>query len=580
MSTARSLRATWLALRRSGPRRSLYRLRRRFRLRLVDPLLASRLYPLPVLSERSLSPGTVDQLQLLKRLVVLRQAAPMAECWDQTTGALSLLNQPRFPLVPPVDWAARPMADPLWAFHLHGWEWAWPWLDDTTSWPTLLALWRDWVACVPIGRGLAWEPHPTSRRLVVWSAAWHLAGGDHGLAGAVAQHAAYVADHLERDLDNNHLVANAKALAWVGLLFPGLPQAQRWRDRGLGVLWDALRDQVRGDGGHVENSTSYHLAVWLDWLETALLCRASGQAVPPAIWDTLARMGDFVVALLRPDGRLPLLNDSIQDEPVPVCSVLALAAEALGRPDWVVPAGNSRALPDSGYVVFHSGASPEDTYLVFDVGNLGPAHCPGHGHADALSIELWSQGEALVLDPGTYQYAAGPWRDYFRGAAAHSTAVVDGLDQSCFVGPFRVAEMAHGRLVSSRLDGPEPEAVGEHDGYTRLPNPVTHRRRVRMFDSGHIAIEDTFSGAELHKIALYFHLAPCEVVVSEPGVVCATYPGGTRVWFHLDSPIPAELSIQEGWISQTWYRRQPSPVLVYTKIDQLPSTITTHIHIR
>ena len=27
---------------------------------------------------------------------------------------------------------------------------------------------------MPIGRGLAWEPYPTSRRLVVWCAAWHL----------------------------------------------------------------------------------------------------------------------------------------------------------------------------------------------------------------------------------------------------------------------------------------------------------------------------------------------------------------------------------------------------------------------
>jgi uncharacterized heparinase superfamily protein len=454
---------------------------------------------------------------------------------------------------------------------------------DEKSQETLLQLWHDWIAHVPVGQSLAWEPYPVSRRLMVWSAAWHLLDGDRKQAGSIAQHAAYLMDHLEKDLDNNHLIANAKALAWVGLFFPTMDEARRWRDTGLDLLWRALKAQVRADGGHVENSTSYHLAVWLDGLETALLCQASDEDVPEETWETLEHMGDYALALRRPDGRLPMLNDSVKDEPLPAQAIFKLAAGAFERPDFAWAAGDedvpapelaSQALSDSGYVVMRS----EDTYLLFDAGDPGPAHCPGHGHADALSIELWAREEPLILDPGTYQYPAGRWRDYFRGTSSHSTATVDGLDQSVFVGPFRVADMARSRIVSVDLAGAEPEVIGEHDGYTRLADPVIHRRRVRLGHHDRLEIEDTFSGNERHKVILRFHLASCNVERQDAHTAQAIYPGGVKLGFRLEGP-KGTLEIQEGWISRTWYCKEPSPVLAYTFETALPARVVTQITI-
>lgn len=584
-SSAR-LRVTYQAARRAGLRRCLYRLERVIRLRALNPRLGSILYPLP-------QPGPVPvagerQRAVLERLVELRRASPSAGAWDRRNGTLSLLNQSPVSLRAPVDWDARPVDDPLWAFRLHGWAWAWPALRDRDSRDPFLSLCHDWIDRVPVGQGLGWQPYPTSRRLVVWSAAWHLLGGDETMAAAIAQQAAYLADHLERDLDNNHLVANAKALAWVGLLFSDLERAKRWRELGLSLLWETLDAQVRADGGHVENATSYHLAVWLDGLETAVLCRASGEPVPDAAWGTLERMGDFALALRRPDGRLPLLGDSIEDEPLPASALFGLAAEAFDRPDFAWAAGDagapepefrSRALHDTGYVVLRSVWGPEDTFLVFDAGELGPSHCPGHGHADTLSIELWGRGEPLILDPGTYQYPAGRWRDGFRGTAAHTTAMVDGLDQSTFAGPFRVADLAHGQLLSADLDGSELVAVGQHDGYTRLDDPVVHRRRLCLRDRDHLTITDTFSGTEWHRIDLRFHLAPCDVELIDQQTAKATYPGGTQLLLKIDGP-PGTLSIEEGWISRTWYRKQPSPVLAFCFETQLPATVVTQLQIR
>ncbi|MEZ4662519.1 MAG: heparinase II/III family protein [Caldilineaceae bacterium] len=330
------------------------------RLRIVDPYWGARLYPRPVLNGDKPARLTEDQRALLLRLAVMRADSHVGAQWDQVDDTVCLLNQASFPLQPPVNWQARPVPDLLWAFQLHGWDWAWPALCDEEGRHSLLALWQDWLDQIPIGRGVAWEPYPTSRRLIVWSAAWHFVGRDPNLAAAIGQQAAFLADHLERDLDNNHLVANAKALAWVGLLLPNLSNASKWRKAGLAYLWQTLESQVRNDGSHCENSTGYHMAVWLDGLETALLAGASGEWVPETAWQTLEKMGDFALALRRPDGRLPMLNDAVEDEPAPAASLFALAADAFDRSDLAWAAGHPDAKPpqqqsvafaDAGYVI-------------------------------------------------------------------------------------------------------------------------------------------------------------------------------------------------------------------------------------
>ncbi|MBV7331693.1 hypothetical protein KFU94_26380 [Chloroflexi bacterium TSY] len=261
------LRTAWLTAQRAGLQRILYRVRRRLRLRIINPLFAEQLYPLSQqlysLDQPTHAPKDQDcraaQRSLLAQLVDLRHEEQ----------ALRLLNQPPWSLQAPINWhAPAPISEPLWTFQLHGWEWAWPHLtfgQADLGWKkSFQDLWRSWSAQMTIGRGAAWEPYPTSRRLICWAAAWYLLDGGPDWAVQIDRQTAYLVDHLERDLDNNHLIANGKALAWVGLLLPRLPHARQYQQLGLDCLWDALRMQVRADGGHVENSTSYHMSVWLD----------------------------------------------------------------------------------------------------------------------------------------------------------------------------------------------------------------------------------------------------------------------------------------------------------------------------
>ena len=177
-------------------------------------------------------------------------------------------------------------------------------------------------------------------------------------------------------------------------------------------------------------------------------------------------MLEFVMHVTRPDGSIPLLGDDDggralaldQKDYRSYLDGICLGALLFGRPDfkrqagafreeafWLfgreawrayealgtaVPSGDSHSFPTAGYFVQRSGWDKDDSHLVFDCGGLG-LPTGGHGHADALSLVLYSGGREMLVDPGTAVYNAAPeWRSYFRSSRAHNTVVVDGQEQS------------------------------------------------------------------------------------------------------------------------------------------------------
>ncbi len=60
----------------------------------------------------------------------------------------------------------------------------------------------------------------------------------------------------------------------------------------------------------------------------------------------------------------------------------------------------------------------------------GPDYLPGHAHADTLSFELSLFGQRVIVNSGTSVFGIGEQRQLERGAAAHSTVVVDGENSS------------------------------------------------------------------------------------------------------------------------------------------------------
>src|SRR5262249_5707215 len=141
----------------------------------------------------------------------------------------------------------------------------------------------------------------------------------------------------------------------------------------------------------------------------------------------------------------------------------------------------SRAFKTGGYFVMRDGWERESSFALMDCGRHGSEAGPGHAHSDALAIELAIRGVTWLVDPGAYIYGSDvEARDWFRSTSAHSTATVDGEDQSAPLAPFTWKTSANCSLGEFKDLGDCVVFEGSHDGYRRLSDPVTHARSVLM----------------------------------------------------------------------------------------------------
>jgi hypothetical protein len=338
------------------------------------------------------------------------------------------------------------------------------------------ALLERWLASYPPRRGDAWHPYVVSTRIGNWLAALTLAPelATASLAESLRLQASYLARNVEDDILGNHVVRNAKALVLAGAALGD----ERLLGRGRAVLERELPEQVLADGGHYERSPAYHRLVLRDLLEVAAWAD---------VGEAAAAMRGFAAASSRPDGAPWLFNDGGLD-----------IAPSL---DLDPPLQGIDVREASGYVFVRGPRLA----LAFDCGPPSPAFLPAHAHADALSFQLWLDGRAVVVDPGTSTYEPGPARDRERGTEAHATVAVDG-DQFRLWGAFR-----SGPLPAVRLLAADAQALA---GEALLPSGHRIRRTIHLGDA-HLEVEDEVTGPGEPAVTSSLPLAPgVEVTVS------------------------------------------------------------------
>ena len=285
-----------------------------------------------------------------------------------------------------------------------------PWLAEA------LLLVERWSAACPPTSGDGWEPYPVARRVLAWAEAMALAPGlRDALAPRLLPQLRFVAAHLEWHLLGNHLLCDAAALV-AGAA--ALEETSALAALGARVLVNELARQVLPDGGFAERAALYHALVARDALLALVLARQRG--MPLRIEEPAARMLRWLGQVRRSGGLLPCLNDS-----TPGAAVVAQEALALGLRLELLDAADVAAdlqLPDTGWTLVREGRHE----LLFEHGPIGPGEQPGHGHADALSFELFWNGAEIITDSGVSTYERCALREYERSARAHATVTVDG----------------------------------------------------------------------------------------------------------------------------------------------------------
>jgi len=482
----------------------------------------------------------------------------------------------------------------------------------------LFRQWESWHRENPYPIGANWASSlEVGFRSLSWLWMYFLLKGSEGMVPefrsewlrALGVSARHIEIHLSTYFSpNTHLLGEGVALFFVGMLCPELPSAQRWRERGWEIVQQEATRQVRPDGSHFEQSTYYHVYAIDFFLHAGILASLNNFPTIPAFDHTLERMLD-VLCLLGQSGEPPRFGDDDggrlfdpqRNRARHLLDPLSTGAVLFGRGDFKAVAGGLREetlwllghdgvaefdriraanpahasvrLRDGGLHIM-AGVSSTDQ-MVIDAGPQG-VQSAGHGHADALSVVVYSNGHALLIDPGTYEYVGkGIERDRFRGTRAHNTLSVDGLDQADPKGPF----------AWSMLPNVEAEAwingrsfdlfVGSHDGYTRLPNPAVHRRSVFSLKSRFWLVRDLLLGTGSHQIDLFWHLAP-ELLPRAGKTENFIDPGGERGLRILAvGPSGCSRTVDEGEWSPAYGRRQPCQTLHLSAVSELPAELVT-----
>ena len=405
----------------------------------------------------------------------------------------------------------------------------------------------------------------------------------------------------------------SNGLAHMGILFPEFKEAMDWQVEAMSRFEEQIRMQVLPDGMQVERASGYHLVCTFCVLQILDLALRNNVRVSDTYKRIAESMIDWIMGVMKPHGVYPMLKDgdegdvfgarasgglwedinnlNMLEDANDLRWVLKTGARLFNRPDMLYvathgkagrkPEMSSVALPESGFYAMRTGWENDDLYAVFTCGALGvlDQNCV-HGNADALSFDVSGYGETLLIDPGRYMYE-GSYRIWFKNTKAHNTVVVDGQDSSELADGWMFKTKAKSVRNCWATTGKFDYVDGQHDGYQRLKDPVTHRRRVLFIKPYFWLVLDELTAGARHVYDQYFHFgAGAELCSGARLSFTAKYQNGAGI---VIAPLLTKnLLVQtgfgstapvEGWVAYDYAVKVPAHVVKYSKAaDQ-----TTHL---
>ena len=447
-----------------------------------------------------------------------------------------------------------------------------------STWERLVT---SWIQQVPIGRD---STDVTARRIQNWTYAWSRFAQVPGFARfsqptceaiqrSIGEQAMAIRSGLSAE--RNHRTLELYALFIASIAHPKMVQSEALLEFSVAELYRNLCSDFLADGVHRELSTHYHAIVLRSFVGLRINAGRFGVDLPADFDERLQKGLDFLTAVIRPDGSLPMLSDS---DDADHRDLLELASVEFERGDYLFVASGGKSgtppertidhFPDGGYHILRSGwgggetPAADELHMVFDCGPVGDS---GHGHYDALHLELSGRGGPLLMDPGRYTYSEDDadgginWRHYFKGTAAHNTVTVDGLDQT----PYRRGKpkppLGRAHFLGSTR---EPKLVSLSGEAHSATSDVIHRRQVLFVENKWFVVDDNLISATEHQYDLRWHLAPAAFGAAHLQGSALTAP---ELSLKVFSSHELTTELEAGFVAPTYGVKLRAPVLVGTQ---------------
>jgi len=361
---------------------------------------------------------------------------------------------------------------------------------------------ENWINNNAFGKGTAWEPYPTSVRIINWIK-WHklCRGLTERAKLSLWNQTRWLAARPEYHLMGNHLFINAKALFFSTALFQ-LNKNNKIYKTAISILDNELDEQFLSDGAHFELSPMYHSLAMEDLIDLLSISKDLPLTFPKEkIRIKFLKGMEWLKTMIYNNEELSHFNDCANGI-APKYSELKIYANNLGFDLSSQGKNNLYYHAASGFIVFQDNVS----HLIADVGQIGPVYLPGHAHADTLSFEIAISGQRIIVNSGTSVYGISLERLRQRGTKAHSTIEIDDKNSSEVWSGFRVARRAlpfNIEISPQTLQKNNINFNASHDGYKRLKHNPIHKRSW-IFNKKEWFIEDEISGKNNHIISRYY----------------------------------------------------------------------------
>ena len=443
----------------------------------------------------------------------------------------------------------------------------------------------DWIVENPYGRSVNWVcPMDVSIRTVNWLfAVQMIEEADivnvsflRRLFTSLYQHSAFIYSHLETSypFSENHYASDLTGLLFVGYLFDFDKKGKRWLNYALQSMLYEIRTQILPSGVHFERSISYHrLVTELFFYSYLIIRKNTPNYIAVDIRYRLRTMINFIASYTKPNGYAPILADNDNGRLLPFVKrdyrehyYLVDLAKAYGILDQ--PCRRS-LFDDAGFAFLQNEKyflsftnTPTSRYSrPWRGGNLG-----SHTHLDALSFELFKDGEDFIVDAGAYTYTESKKvRTEFRSMRKHNTVSVD--DDN----PYLLSE-DFGFAVEKgcHYNEPEPIILESDDDVISVKSAfywekakVSHSRIMRMED-GRVIVKDELKLKDQHSVTMRFHLDAAieECQVNETVVIMKR--GEKSLKLSLESDTSFNIAIENDTVSPSYGVLQESKTIAVT----------------
>ena len=352
---------------------------------------------------------------------------------------------------------------------------------------------------------------------------------------------------------NNHAITETLTLYIVGLLFPSFKEAAEWKRSGKKWFEEEILYQIAEDGTYLQYSMNYHRVVvqLLTW--AICLADKNNERFSEIVYQRayasvnfLYQCQDEVTGFLpnygSNDGALFFkLNDNDYRDYRPQLDALhyLLTGENLYDKEyedrmWYASGWSmnrtkfSRIRKKYGLVSFEEGG-----YFLFrEKGSFTFIRCGRYkkrpAQADNLHVDVWYDGENILLDGGSYKYnASDEDLKYFMGTESHNTVMLGAKDQMLKGQRFIWYNWTQACKTVMKEEKDCFIFMGEVKAFTYIGKRIIHRRRIIKWKGKAIwEIEDTIANKpDVLPVRQLWHTLSENIQISSDGGLQQDFSG-------------------------------------------------------